>query len=104
MADYILDPCIEAELEEIAVFIAKDNPEAAIKVLEAAERTFQLLADRPGLGRPRTTKNPRLRNLRVRSIQAFTKYLVFYRPIPIGIQVLHVYHSARNIDALLRKA
>jgi toxin ParE1/3/4 len=104
VADYILDPCIETELEEIAFFIAKDNPAAAINVLEAAERTFQLLADHPGIGKPRSTKNPRLRNLRVRSIQAFTKYLIFYRPIPSGIQVLHVYHSSRNIDVLLRKA
>jgi len=104
VADYVLDPCIETELEEITGFIAKDNPAAAIKVLEAAERTFQLLADRPGLGRPRATKNPRLRNLRFRSILAFNRYLVFYRPIPNGIQVLHVYHSSRNIDALLRKA
>jgi len=49
-------------------------------------------------------KKRKLQSLRFRSIQLFDKYLVFYRPIANGIQVLHVYQFSRNIKALLRKA
>ena len=58
MSSFILAPCIEEELGEIWDFIAQDNPEAADRVLDAAELTFQLLADNPGLGRRWTFRNP----------------------------------------------
>jgi len=33
-------------------------------------------------------------------IQGFENYLIFYRGVPGGMQVHHVYHGARNIEAL----
>jgi hypothetical protein len=33
-------------------------------------------------------------------VSGFDNYLTFYRPIPEGVQVLHVYHGARDIEAL----
>ncbi len=108
MARYLLASCIEDELEEIWVYIAKDNPEAADGVIDAIESTFQVLAENPGLGRPKRVKNLRLRNLRFRPVLRFEKYLVFYQEIAGGIEVFHVlfhvYHAARNISALLRKS
>jgi toxin ParE1/3/4 len=104
VASYVLAACIESELEEIWDFIAKDNPEAAEKVVAAIEETFQILAENPGLGRPKKLKDSRLRNLRFRSVPRFENYLVFYQEIATGIEVFHVYHTARNIKALLRKA
>jgi toxin ParE1/3/4 len=103
VADYLLADCIEGELSEIWEFIAEDNPEAANRVIDAIEETFQLLADNPGLGRPKKLKSSRLRNLRFRPVPKFEKYLVFYQEIPTGIEVFHVFHAARNIHALLRK-
>jgi toxin ParE1/3/4 len=100
---YILASCVEGEIEEVWDFIAKDNPEAAGRVVTAIEKTFQLLADNPGPGRPRKFKSLRLRNLRFRPVPGFEKYLVFYQEIPGGIEVFHVYHAARNIDALMRR-
>ena len=103
MASYLLAKCVEGELEKIWDFIAQDNPEAAKRVIATIENTFQLLADNPGLGRPRKFKGLRLRNLRFRPVPGFEKYLVFYQEIPNGIEVFHVYNAARNINALLRK-
>lgn len=51
MADYILDPVVEDELWAIWVFIAKDNPDAATRVIEAAYKTFRSLAANPETGR-----------------------------------------------------
>ncbi len=100
MSKIILAPCVEGELWEIWEFIAKDNPNAATRVIEAARETFKSLAHTPGLGRPRKFRNTRLKAIRSCLVSGFDNYLIFYRPIPDGIQVLHVYHGARDIEAL----
>lgn len=103
MASYSAAPIVRDELLEIWSFIAEDNVDAANRVLHAAEKTFQILADNPGLGHRRSFRQKAHRHLRVRSVEGFDQYLVLYREVTGGIEVLHVYHVARNIAALLRK-
>lgn len=103
MADFILASCIEDELDKIWEFIAKDNPVAATSVVLAAYDTFRALAANPGLGHPRAFRRKTHRNIRARNVQGFNNYLILYREISDGIEVLHVYHNARNITALMRK-
>ena len=100
MPRYILDPGVEDELWGIWNFIAQDNPGAASRVVEAAFETFQMLAANPGLGQSRPFRNARLRDIQSWRISGFENYLIFYRSISDGIQVIHVYHGARDIDAL----
>src|SRR5271163_390480 len=100
MRKYILDPCVEDELWGIWHFIAQDNPDAAARVIEAAYETFQTLAANPDIGKRRRFRSPRLRNVRSWRITGFENYLIFYRGVADGIQVNHVYHGARNIEAL----
>lgn len=83
--------------------IATDNPAAASRVVEAAYETFARLAEHPELGRKRTFQNPRVRGVHSWRISGFDNYLIFYRPIPDGVQVLHVYHGARNLENLFRR-
>lgn len=101
MPKFVLDPCVENELWDIWEFIAQDNAEAATQVVEAAFETFKSLATAPGMGRARKFRNPRLKGIRSWRVSGFDAYLIFYRPVPGGIQVLHVYHGARDIEALL---
>jgi plasmid stabilization system protein ParE len=103
MGNYSLDPCVEDELWEIWKYIAKDNPEAASRVVEAAYAAFESLAATPGLGALRRFRDPRLRGIRCWRGAGFDKYLVFYRCVTHGVQVLHVYHGARDIEALFGK-
>lgn len=100
MAKFILAPCVEEELWAIWAFIAQNNPDAATNVIEAAYETFKDLAEEPGLGRLRKFSNLRLKDVRSWHISGFDNYLIFYRAASEGIQVLHVYHGARNIDTL----
>jgi toxin ParE1/3/4 len=100
MAEYLLDPCVEDELWTIWQFIARDNEDAATRVIEAAYKTFRVLADNPELGRTRNFQNPGLRGIRSWRVSGFGNYLVFYRATESGIQVHHVYHGARDIEAL----
>ena len=103
MPKLILAPCVENELWLIWEFIARDNPDAAARLIESAYETFKTLAVTPGLGRRRKFSDPRLRGIHSWQISRFDNYLIFYRPIPGGIQVLHVYHGARDIEALFDK-
>jgi len=98
--EFILGPCVEDEPWEIWEFIARDNPEAALRVVEAAYQTFKNLADSPRVGRSRKFRNPQLKGIRSWRVSGFDNYLIFYRPTPEGPQILHVYHGARDMEAL----
>ena len=100
MPKIVLAPCVESELWTIWSFIAQDNPDAATRVVEAAHDTFKTLAASPGLGGPHQFRNPRLKGIRSWRVSGFDNFLIFYRSIPDGIQVLHIYHGARDIQAL----
>jgi toxin ParE1/3/4 len=100
VSDYILDPCVEEELWAIWTHIARDNPAAATAVVEAAFATFRTLAQRPRIGTLRKFRNPRLRGMRSVQVIGYRKYLIFYCAVSGGVQVHHVYHGARDLDAL----
>ena len=97
---FTLAPCVEGELWAIWEYIARHNPEAADRVVEAAFETFAALADTPAMGRDRRFRNPKLRGIRSWPVSRFNNYLIFYRITSHGIEVLHVYHGARNLEAL----
>lgn len=100
MPKCILDPIVEDELWGIWKLIAKDNPDAATRVIDAVYETFKTLTANPALGRQRRFKNSRLAGLRSFRVSGFDNYLIFYRATVEGIQVLHVYHGARDLESL----
>ena len=100
MAEFSLDPGVEEELWAIWAFIAEDNPAAATRLVAAAYETFGKLAANPELGSRRKFRPPRLRNVRSFRVSGFNNDHIFYRPVGEGIQVLHVYHGAQDLEAL----
>lgn len=88
-------------LIETAEYIARDNSAAADRFLRAAEAAFAQLEALPGIGRPFQSDDPRLKELRIWHVKGFPKHLIFYRPLPNGIEVIHVLHGARDIGAAL---
>lgn len=89
------------DLAEHYEFIGVDSLAAADRFLLAAERSFQRLAAMPRMGRPWRSSIRRLAGIRVWGIPEFRNYLVFYRPLADGIEVLHVLHAARDIPTSL---
>lgn len=87
----------EADLEDIWVHIAKDNPTNAARFVSRILQTCQRLAETPGMGRPRPELGAHLRSFVVGS------YLIFYRPIEEGIEVVRVLHGRRDWRGLLRQ-
>jgi len=66
-----------------------------------AESTFARLADMPGIGSGHEHDHPALAGLRFFPVSRFRKYLVCYRSVADGIEVVRVLHGARDIDVIL---
>ncbi len=84
----------EDDLIVIAVYIAKDNPLAADRVLDALEERTELLAEFPRLGAER----PDI----AAGVRAFPvgRYLILYREIEGGVEIVRYAHGARRLKGL----
>jgi len=89
-----------SDLNEQATFIQRESPNAAIRFLAATEATFLRLAAMPELGQRQEFGRKELADLRVWQVQGFENFLIFYRPVERGIEVLRVLHAARDIAAV----
>ena len=71
------------DLDELASYIQRDNPDAAHRFLISAEWTFNLLAEMPHLGKE--YNHPSHQNLRVWYVRRpFRNYKIFYQAIEAG--------------------
>ena len=59
------------------------------------DETLEVWATQPMMGRGREELAPGVRSF------AFGKYVVFFSPLPDGIDVVRVLHGARDIEATL---
>ena len=100
-ARILIRPKAQADLDDTAEYIGRENPGAAVRFLAAAEETFKQLLATPGLGRVREYLDPRLTGLRSWRVRGFENWLVFYRPTDDEIEVIRVLHGARDLVPLL---
>ena len=84
------------DLDALWLYIAEDNINAADQVVTSILDACDLLADQPRIGHTRTdlTERPVL-------FWSSGKYLIVYRPQPTPIRVIAIFHSARDVAALL---
>jgi toxin ParE1/3/4 len=88
-------PRAALDLVEIWAYIAEDSVTDADRFAARIDKTFRLLAGRPGVGRVRLEIYPDLRSF------VIGKYVVFYLPLKNGIDVIRVLHGARDIETVL---
>lgn len=87
----------QRDLVEIWEYIARDNPDAADRVIGAMRDAVRLLAEHPGIGHPRAdVSDPRYRFWRVYS------YLLAYRATDETLLVIRIVHGARDLRRALR--
>ncbi len=86
------------DVEEQALYIARDNVEAARRFMEATLNAFDDLLRMPEIGRPRSFKRSELAGLRSWAVRGFEEHLIFYRPTDDGIEVIRVLHGARDLE------
>jgi len=94
VSHYRLTPEASRDLEEIADFLAEDDAFAAARLVDAIEEKCRALAAMPGMGRARDEFAPGLRS----SLSG--RYLVFFRPVDDGIQVIRIVHGSRDLPKL----
>jgi toxin ParE1/3/4 len=77
-------PQARVDLIEIWGFIADDSEAAADQMLDRIDEVLRMLRDRPLAGRERSELAPELRSFPVGS------YILFYLPLPNGIDLVRV--------------
>jgi plasmid stabilization system protein ParE len=97
-APYVLTLEAQAHIDEIGAYIAQDSVDAALKLYDAFEEAFGLLAERPGLGHSRQDLTDR--PLRFWSVYS---YLVLYDPESRPLTIVAVLHGARDVEKLLKR-
>lgn len=93
MARIIRAPAAETDAVEIWAYIAQDNPAAATRLLARFDRLFHTLAAQPNSGKKVDELAPNLR------LMPLGSYLIFYRPLPDGVEIARILHGARDISA-----
>lgn len=84
------------DLVQISEFIANDSPQAATRWLEEMRAACELIATQPEIGQLLQSKR-----LGVVRRHAVGNYLIHYRPIASGVEILRVVHGARDQNKLL---
>jgi len=85
----------ETDAIEIWLYIAGDNPSAASETLDDIERRLESLAIMPESAEAIPAFG---RNLRRSTVG---NYVVYYRPIPDGIEVIRILQGSRQPEDLL---
>jgi len=84
------------DLLEIWLTLSSDGVRRADAYLDKIEQQLKRCAEHPRMGRSRDELAAGLRSLIV------YPYVVFYRPIDEGIDVIRVLHGARDLDAVFQ--
>jgi toxin ParE1/3/4 len=94
MARVRLTPRARADLDDIWLYIARDNLAAADRLIDGISARCASLADFPDLGPARPDLAPDARML------TFGDYIVLYRRAGADIEIVRVSHGARRLEAL----
>ncbi len=97
MAEVLRSNLAELDLMEIWAHIAEDSVGAADRFLDLLDQKCKTLAEAPRIGRLREDLAPDLRSLPVK------RYIIFYRPMEDGIEVVRVLNAYRDIKRMFRR-
>jgi toxin ParE1/3/4 len=92
-----LRPRAIADLAEIWNYIADDSEQRADSFIDLLDRKINTLARRPNMGHIRDELVEGLRSFPV------DRYIIFYRSIPKGIEIVRVLHGARDINTVFNE-
>ena len=90
-----LRPQAEADLEDIALYIAEDNVQATQQWIEDMYALCQQLGEMPSMGVAKPYIRSGLRMLPAGS------YLILYQEVDKGVEIVRVIHGARQWQDLL---
>lgn len=93
---HFLSPEVRRELDDIWEYTAlkSGSIEIADRLVDTITEHFFLLAKRPGIGRQRDELRPGYRSFPV------GQYVILYRVNEQSVEIMHVLHGKRDLDAL----
>lgn len=94
MPRFEVSPRAERDIEDITDFIARDNPARALSFARELRAKIAELAQSPSIYRERVELRAGVRAARHR------QYLIFFRFDGNFIEILRVWHSARDREGL----
>lgn len=90
------------DLIEIYAHLSSRDRAVAEHFLAEAHKAFNLILQMPGVGRKWRPSISWLPNLRVSAVpRPFRKYLIFYRPVADGVQIVAVVYGTRDLNFIL---
>lgn len=93
MARVTRRPLAVADILEIWNYIADDSLSEADRWVDRLDEKLTLWATQPLMGRGRDELLPGIRSF------GFGRYVVFFEPLPDGIDIIRVLHGSRDFDA-----
>jgi addiction module RelE/StbE family toxin len=91
-------PAAEKDLTNILEYIKKDNPSAALKLINEIDETISRLEEFPNMGG--IPKDLRLKSLNYRML-IVGNYLVFYTATNNVVEIRRILHGKRKYSFLL---
>lgn len=95
MSQFVVTSLAQEDLDEIWLHIADNSENIADSFIDELFERFVLIGQFPQMGRERDELAVGLRSFPLR------RYLIFYRVIDNGIEIVRVLHSARDIETIL---
>jgi toxin ParE1/3/4 len=89
-----------ADLREIGFWLRLDSESVGKKFVVAVRATADDLAAFPFGGTEVRFGDADIRSCRWASVRGFRNYLLIYRIVPNGIEVVRLIHGSRDLDAL----
>jgi toxin ParE1/3/4 len=90
-------------LESAAYLGTQSGPELFYRFVDAVEATIENLKQTPRMGAPCDFTHPALSNVRRWPVKGFENWLIFYIARKDGVEIIRVFHGARDIRALFDK-
>ena len=87
-----ISPRASGDLTEIWSYIADDSAGNADAFIDKLYETMQLLSRQPGSGRHREELASGIQSF------PFGRYIIFYRAVTGGVEIVRVLHGARDIE------
>ena len=94
MPQLVFSPSARQDLSDIFDYIARDKPQAARDWIETIEEKCELIVSSRELGEGRPEYGADIRS------SVVGRYVIFYRPMREGIEVVRVIPGDRDIQSL----
>ncbi len=91
----IWSPTARTKTKEILKYVAEDNPDAALSLIDQFEVKVEKLKENPELGRVL----PELKNDKIRELVVHKNYGVIYEINPDIVEILTIRHFRQNFSS-----